>query len=58
MDKVGVINIWKWYSDEKTERVIKLPAFLFSAAIWSHLAHSWPSLSYVCTVIYKTLGQR
>ena len=27
-----------------TERVIKSPVFLFSAAIWSHLAHYCPGL--------------
>ena len=38
------------------ERAIKLPAFLFSAAIWLHLAHSWPGLNYMCKAKYKTLG--
>ena len=28
------------YSDKKTGTVIKSTAFLFSAAIWPHLAHS------------------
>ena len=30
----------------KTERIIKSQAFLFCAAIWSHLGHSWLSLNY------------
>ena len=34
MDQIEVINILKPYSDKKTERVIKSPAFLFNAAIW------------------------
>ena len=46
MNEVEVINIFKRYSDKKRERererervMIKSPALLFSAAIWSHLAH-------------------
>ena len=34
-------SILKRCSDKKTKRVIKPPAFSFSAAIWSYLAHSW-----------------
>ena len=57
MNKVNVINIFKRYSDKKTDRVIKSPVFLLSAAIWSHLAHSWPSLNiYMCKAKHKTLG--
>ena len=51
-----VINIFKGYNDKKTKRGIKSLAFLFRAAIWSHLAHSWPGLNYMCKVKYKTLG--
>ena len=57
MDKIEVINILKRRSDTKAERVIKSPAILF-AAIWSYLAHSWPSLKYMCNKKYKTLGNR
>ena len=56
MDEIKFINILKQYSDKKTVRVIKSPAFLFSAETWSHLAHSWPGLSYMCKAKYKTLG--
>ena len=56
MDEVEVINILKRYSDKKTVRVIKSPEFLFSIAIRSHLAHSWPGLNYMCKAKYKTLG--
>ena len=38
------------------ERVIKSPAFLFGAAIWSYLALSWPGLNYACKAKYKTIG--
>ena len=55
MNEVEVINIFKRYSDKNTEKVIKSPAFLFRAAIWSHLAH-WPGLNYLCKANYKTLG--
>ena len=41
MNEVEIIN----RSDKKTDRVIKPPAFLFSAANWSHLGHSWPGLN-------------
>ena len=34
-NKTEVINTLK-QKDKKTERVIKSPAFLFTAAIWSH----------------------
>ena len=40
----------------KSEKEIKSPVFLFNAAIWSHLAYSWPGLNYTCTAKYKTLG--
>ena len=43
-------------SDKKTETAIKSLAFLFSAAVWLHLAYSWPSLDYMCKAKYKTLG--
>ena len=56
MDEIEVINILKRYSDKKTKRVIKLPVFLFSATILSHLAYSWPDLNYMCKAKYKTLG--
>ena len=56
MDEIEVINIFKRYSDKKTERVTRSPVFLFSAAIWSHLAHSWPGLNYMCKAKYKKLG--
>ena len=55
MNEVEVINIFKRYSDKKRQKVIKSPAFLFSAVIWSHLAHSWPSLNYMCKAKYKTI---
>ena len=42
MDEIKVMNILKQYSDKKTDGVIKSPAFLFDAAIWSHLVHSRP----------------
>ena len=38
MDEIELINILKRYSDKKTDREIKSPAFSFSAAIWSYLA--------------------
>ena len=38
-----------------TDRVIKLPAFLLSAAIWSHMAHSLPVINYKCTKNTKHL---
>ena len=43
----AIINILKKCSDKKTERVIKSAAFLSSAVILPHLAHSWPGLNYV-----------
>ena len=42
MDQIEVINVFKGYSDNKTERVIKSPAFLFS------VAYSSAGLNYVC----------
>ena len=42
MTEVDVINIFKGYSDKKTER--------------SHLAHSWPGLNYMWKAKYKKLG--
>ena len=57
LDETEVINTLKQLSDKKTERVIKSPAFL-SAAIWSHFAHSWPGLKYMCQTTYKVLGNR
>ena len=56
MNEVEVINFFKQYSHKKTARVIKYPAFLFSAAISSHLANSWPGLNCMCKVKYTTLG--
>ena len=38
------------------ERVIKSPEFLFSAALWSHLAHSWRGLSYMFKAKDETFG--
>ena len=57
MDETEIINILKQCSAKKAEKVIKSPAFLF-AAIWSHLAHSWPGLKYMCKAKYKTLRNR
>ena len=37
MDEIEIINILKRCNDKKTERVVKLPAFLFSADVWSQL---------------------
>ena len=54
MNEVEVTNIFKRYSDKK-QRVIKSPAFFFSAAIWSHLTCSWPGLNYTRKAKYKTL---
>ena len=39
--------------DRETERETETerresPAFLFSVGVWSHLAHSWPGLNYMC----------
>ena len=53
MDEIEVINVLKRYSNKK--RVIKSPVFLFSAAIWSYLAHSWSGLNCMCKVKYKAL---
>ena len=53
--EVEVIDIFKRYSDKKN-RVVKSLAFLFSAAIWSHLEHPWPGLNYMCKAKYITLG--
>ena len=58
MGETEVINILKRYSDKQTERVIRSPEFLFSAALWPHLAHSRPGLGYMCKTKYKTLGNR
>ena len=44
------------YTDKNKKRVRKSPAFLFSAVIWSHLAHSWPCLNCMCKAKHKTLG--
>ena len=52
MNEVEVINIFKRYSDKKKERLIKSPSFLFSTMIWSHLAHSWPGINYMCKAKY------
>ena len=51
----AIINILKRCSDKKTDGVIKSPAFLFSTKIWSHLAHYWFSLNYMCKAKYKTM---
>ena len=40
----------------KRQKMIKSPAFLFSAAIWSHLPRSWPGLNYMSKAKYETLG--
>ena len=53
MDEIEVINILKQYSDKKAERMIKSPAFLFNAAIWSCISHSWPGLNYMWKPKYK-----
>ena len=60
IDEIDVKNILKRYIDKKTETVIKSQTerqreFLFSAATYSHLAHSWPGLNYMCKARYKTL---
>ena len=34
-------------TETETERR-ESPAFLFSVGVWSHLAHSWPGLNYMC----------
>ena len=39
MDEIEVKNILKRYSDKKTERVIKLPAFLFYVIRFGHIKH-------------------
>ena len=47
------------FSDDiviKRQKVIKSPVFLFSFAVWSHLAYSWPGLNYTCKVKYKIFG--
>ena len=28
---------------------------LFSAVIWSHLAHSWPRLNFMCKAKYNAI---
>ena len=59
MDEIEVINILKQCNDKKVEKVvIKSLLLLFSAAIWSHLAHSWYGLNFMCKAKYKTLGNR
>ena len=68
MDEIEVINILKRYSDKKTEReregererqtdrqTENHHLFLFCAAIWPYLAHSWFVLNYMCKTKYKTL---
>ena len=40
------------------ERVIKSPVLLLGAAVWSHLAHSWPDLNFMHKAKYKTLGNK
>ena len=55
MDEIEATNILKRHSDKKTKRVIKSPEFLFSAAIWSHLAYSWLGLNYICEAKCKAL---
>ena len=55
IDEKEVITVLKRYSDKKIESVIKSPVFLFSAAIWSYLAHSWSDLNYMCKAKYTTL---
>ena len=47
MDQIEVINVFKGYSDKKTGRVIKSPAFLFS------VVYSWTGLNYVCKAKQK-----
>ena len=56
MDEIEFINVLKRYSDKKTKRLIKSPAFLLSVEIWSYLAHSWSGLNYIYKTKYKTLG--
>ena len=60
MYKIEVINILKRHSDKKTERerVIKSPAFLLGAAIWSHLSHSWIDLNYMCKTTTASFFKR
>ena len=57
IEEIKVINILKQCSDKKIARVIKAPTFLFTT-IWSHLAHSWHGLKYLCQAKYKTFGNR
>ena len=56
IDEKEVTNKLKQYGDKQKEGVIKSTAFLFSAAIQSHLAHSWPALNCMCKGKYKILG--
>ena len=59
-DDYYVLDEWnsglKRSSKKMADSVIKSPAFLFSAAIWSYLVLSWPGLSYVWKAKYKTIG--
>ena len=56
MDEVQVIDNLRRHSNKKAERLPSV--FLFSAAIWSHSAHSWPGLHYMCKEVYETLGNK
>ena len=56
MDEIEVRNNLKGYSNKKTERVIKSPAFSFRTTIWSYLSHSWSGINYICKAKYKTVG--
>ena len=62
LDEIKVISKLKRCSDKKTEGereregLIKSPAFLLNAAIWSLLALSQPSLNYMWEAKYKTLA--
>ena len=56
MDEVQVIDNLRRHSNKKAERLPSV--FLFSAAIWSHSAHSWPGLHYMSKEVYETLGNK
>ena len=43
----------QWWKDRDTD--IKTPALLFSGAIESYLADSWPGLNFICETKYKNL---
>ena len=54
MDEIELINIFRIQGNSDKKTVIKPLAFSFSAAILSHLSHSWPGLNYMCKAKHKT----